>query len=70
MKMKINFLADPYDAAIVKQYQKNFLEFFNAEVSPQQVVTIALYEFAKNRGWKIETDGDRVTVTTDNRTSV
>jgi hypothetical protein len=68
--MKINFLADPYDTAIVEKYQQNFLEFFDAEVSPQQVVTIALYEFAKNRGWKIDVDGDRVTVTADDRTSV
>jgi len=68
--MKITYSTDPYDAAIIQQYQKNFLEFFNAEIDPQQVVTIALYEFAKNRGWKLEVDGDKVTVTTDNRTSV
>jgi 2'-5' RNA ligase len=68
--MIIDFLADPYDTAIVQQYQKNFLEFFNAEISSEEILTIALYEFAKSRGWKIETDGDKVTITTDERTSV
>jgi hypothetical protein len=68
--MIIDFLADPYDTAIVEQYQKNFLEFFDAEIDPEQVISVALYEFAKSRGWKVEVDGDKVTVTTDKRTSV
>jgi len=65
--MIIDFLADPYDSAIVEQYQKNFQEFFNADISPEQVISMALYEFAKELGWKIIQDGDKVTVKTDGR---
>jgi len=65
--IKLNFVLDDYDEAIVKQFQKNFLEFFNAEVTTEQTISIALYEFGKNRKWKVEQDGDRISIITDGR---